>query len=195
MNDDSQPQPGFPWQTGEISLPQYLAKRERELIQQAAALRGALLPKEQELESVRVAMKALGLTPNYMEQLKPFLSQEQGALKVHPGTVTTDAPNLNLLSENLTIKEMIQRALAEHFKQGATPSELSEYMRVAYQRDVDRNSISPQLARLRDEGLVETSVYTGKWELTLKGSLAEALTDTPERVARRKRWYGKDEKD
>ena len=162
----------------EESLADYLKRRERDLMRKAAAFRHLLAPVEQQLTEVRQAMQAIGIQQSYesyVEQLTPFLDQDQPA-----------SPSLYLgilnMAEPLTIKEMIQRALNDHFKQGATPSELSEYMRKAYGREIDRNSISPQLARLRDEGLVQnTNALSGKWELTLKGTLAEAA-DSIDRV-------------
>ena len=69
--------PGVAGLGNDIPVSQYLVRRERELIQQTAALRGALLPKEQELASVRKAMEAIGVTPSYTEQLTPFLDQNQ----------------------------------------------------------------------------------------------------------------------
>jgi hypothetical protein len=206
MTDDAQqPAPGvFPWNniaqsnalSQDVTVSQYLVKREKELIQQTAALRGLLAPKEKELEAVRQAMEAIGLPRSYAEGLRPFLEQDEGAQKAYPGIFNaTDAAMLNLLAENLTIKDMILRALNDHFKKGATPSELSDYMRTAYGRIVDRNSISPQLARLRDEGLVQnTNALSGHWELTLRGNLTETVNEVDRAHARRQRWYGKDQK-
>jgi len=60
-------------------------------------------------------------------------------------------------------------ALRDHFQHGATPTELSDYMKSAYGKEVDRNSISPQLSRLKEEGMVEV-LSNGKWELTRQGT-------------------------
>jgi hypothetical protein len=193
-------------------LSDYLKRRERELVQQTAALRGMLIPKEQELANVRQAMEAVGIKRSYVEQLQPFLDQEQdeqvqpmhGLLhsESHPGILNSGPFPWELGNplrmESLTIKEMILRALNEHFHLGATPSELSDYMRNAYGRDVDRNSISPQLTRLRDEGLVQnTNALTGKWEIVLRGTLEEAAAEIERKNVnaltpnpRAKRWYG-----
>ena len=185
----------------------YLKRRERELIQQTAAIRGMLIPKEKQLEQIRQAMQAIGIQPSYTEQLKPFMDQTQVDLDQVVASALGNTP-LPLLAEALTIKEMILRALKDHFHGGATPSELRDYMRTAYGRDVDRNSISPQLARLRDEGIVKnanTSKEGGKWQLALGVSAEDlvaighwppgakhhppsenALLSTP----RQKLWYG-----
>lgn len=157
----------------EETLADYLKRRERELMQQTAALRALLVPKEKALEEIRQAMQAIGVQPSYAEALMPFLDQDQ-----------PPNPYVGILNqaEPLTIKEMILRALATQLSDGATPSELSEYIRSAYNRSIDRNSISPQLARLRDEGLVEnTNALSGKWQLALRGTISEAIADTERR--------------
>jgi hypothetical protein len=70
-------------------------------------------------------------------------------------------------TEAMTIKQMIDNALRDHFRKGATPIELREYFWIAYGRNIDRNSISPQLARLREGGRVIP--VGGKWKLTAAG--------------------------
>jgi len=186
------PRPRNALMMDEEPLADYLKRRERELIQQTAALRGLLTPKEQQLAEVRQALQAIGVQQSYVEELKPFLDQTQSA-----------TPSLGILNEPLTIKEMILRALNDHFHEGATPSELSEYMRAAYRREVDRNSISP-LARLREERLVQnTNALSGKWQLALRGTITEAIAETEKQnlnaplssnalasSPRAKRWYG-----
>jgi DNA-binding transcriptional ArsR family regulator len=182
---------------GSEGLEAYLRRRERELIQQTAALRGLLAPKEKELTDVRQAMNAIGLPPSYVDELRPFLDGDQDE-PAYVYNSEEDTTALQALAESLTIKEMILRALNDHFHQGATPSELSEYMRTAYRRDIDRNSISPQLARLREEGLVQnTNALSGKWEIVLRGTITDAITETEKQnlnalasSPRSRRWYG-----
>jgi hypothetical protein len=181
MNDD--PQPNALLSGADVSVSQYLVRRERELVQQTAALRGLLGPKEKELADVRQAMQAIGLATSpyaeHVEALKPFLDpQERPDSLSYKGILNADAATLNQWAEGLTIKDMILRALNEHFHLGATPSELRDYMLTAYGRTIDRNSISPQLARLRDEGLVQnTNALSGKWEIVLRGNLQEAAAE------------------
>jgi hypothetical protein len=172
MSDDPQPNAllsvNILSSDGDVSISKYLVRRERELVQQTAALRGMLGPKEKELADVRQAMQAIGLTPSpyaeHVEALKPFLDGSQKNPPSHGGAFTAYPTPLSLLTENLTIKEMILRSLDDHFHNGATPSELSSYMLNAYGRTIDRNSISPQLARLRDNGMIEQSPE-GFWRI------------------------------
>jgi hypothetical protein len=172
----------------EETLPDYLKRRERELVQQTAALRGMLAPKEKELAEVRQAMQVVGVQRSYTDELNTFLDPDEknpyggGTPNQNPYQLLSEMAGqagtpLPLLVESMTIKEMILRALSDHFHDGATPTELREYMRAAYSRDVDRNSISPQLARLRDEGHVQNANVlneSGKWQLT-RGVSADDL--------------------
>lgn len=165
----------------EETLADYLKRRERELIQQTAAIRGMLIPKEKQLEEVRQAMKAIGLERSYAEELKSFVDQGQDTPPPNCLSNTLEAAafqTMQAIAEGLTIKDLILRALNDHFHLGATPSELSDYMKAAYGREIDRNSISPQLARLRDEGLVQnTNALSGKWEIVLRGNLLQAAAE------------------
>jgi DNA-binding transcriptional ArsR family regulator len=180
------------------SLADLLKLREHELIQQTAAIRGLLSARERELADVRKAMRAVGLehssalsdlmaTAEKREPTALEIAAEQAlsaagqnAKPVSPlERVSGNALSQLLQARDLTIKQMILGALRDHFHfHGATPTELSDYMKTAYGRDVDRNSISPQLARLRDEGFVEQPtglLNEGRWQLTRAG-----------------RWYGDD---
>jgi len=70
----------------------------------------------------------------------------------------------------MTIKQMIMAALRDHFHNGASPTELRDYMRAVYAKDVDRNSISPQLTRLREQGAVDM-LTDGKWKISKMGRM------------------------
>jgi len=131
---------------------EFLVRRDRELTQQIDALRGQITPKEQEREQVRTAMRALGLSA--AEATYTIVGQPVELLTLPGGT--------------LTIKQMVLAALRDHFHKGATPSELRDYMKTAYGRDVDRNSIGPQLARLRERGAVHQH-NDGRWSITRAG--------------------------
>jgi hypothetical protein len=163
-----------------------LQRRERELVQRIYAIKEMLLPAERELADVRKAMSALqiphdeppalsvfgsALAGNYGSAFSPFLKQStENALT----GVVLEAPQGALQTQaDLTIKQMILNALRDHFIDGgATPTELSDYFRTSYGKTVHRNSISPQLARLREEGSVEQPpglLNEGKWKITRAG--------------------------
>src|ERR1700683_2031813 len=148
-----------PWKDGpprgfvmskEPSAHEFIYRRHWELSKEIAALRSALAPKEKELADVQTAMEKLGIA----------------------GTVRVDdLPELGVTIEVVeapaTIKQMIVSELTHLFHNGASPAELRDYMSMTLGRDVDRNSISPQLARLREQGVVEqmTGADEGKWKL------------------------------
>jgi hypothetical protein len=161
----------------------YLAKRERELVQRSAAIRGQLVPIERELADVRKAMDALGFehgselsdlmaTAEAQKSIDGTLKRERAKALTDDASETTAIDLVAAVAEKaltqLTIKQMILSALRDHFHDGATPTELSEYMQNAYARAIDRNSISPQLGRLREEGMVDM-LNNGKWKLSRQG--------------------------
>ncbi|MEA2974769.1 MAG: hypothetical protein QOF19_289 [Alphaproteobacteria bacterium] len=57
--------------------------------------------------------------------------------------------------EHLTIKQLIIKAFTDRFTDGATASELRDFIRDAYGRDIERASLTPQLSRLKEERVVE----------------------------------------
>lgn len=53
----------------------------------------------------------------------------------------------------LTMKQLVRKALGEHFPNGATAAELMDFFADAWGRnDIVRTSLSPQLSRLKREG-------------------------------------------
>jgi hypothetical protein len=173
------------------TLALYLTRKERELNQQIAALRSALAPKERELQEVHKAMHAIGLHAGPLKAFVPQLGSQRSFDEMVGGqndsisalaqtnSVFDEVSPLSLVTSaaaralhGLTIKQMILSALKDHFHNGASPTELRDYMRTVYGREIDRNSISPQLARMREEGTVEQPpglLNEGKWIITRAG--------------------------
>jgi hypothetical protein len=160
-----------------------LERRERELTHQIAAVRGELQLKEKELAEIR-AVRAT-LTPSVPPPAVPAPAVPPPV----PDTTTFDAAATNLIratgerrsaasvanplqqTESVliggakrTIKSMILAALTSHFDDGATLGELRTFIEDVFGQAIDRTSISPQLARLRDEGAVEQRGR--KWRLS-----------------------------
>lgn len=79
----------------------------------------------------------------------------------------------------LTMKQLVRKALSEHFINGATANELLDHFRDVYGRsDVVRTSLSPQLSRLKQEGDV---ILRGKrWYLA--GENETLALAAPEKV-------------
>jgi DNA-binding transcriptional ArsR family regulator len=174
-------------------LADYLEIRERELESQVSNVRGQLAPLEAELAQVRkirsliADARAAGLDDLASDALLPDPPAqsplEQVAQAIQPAVSQLLAA---AQAETLTIKEMILRALRDHFENGASPTELRDYMRAAFGKEVDRNSISPQLARLREEGMVDM-LNDGKWKLSRQGIGIMRYSDIGQPVARRLR--------
>jgi hypothetical protein len=57
--------------------------------------------------------------------------------------------------EHLTMKQLIMKALTEHFQLGTTAKQFREFFRDAWARDIDRASLSPQLSRLRGDKIID----------------------------------------
>jgi DNA-binding transcriptional ArsR family regulator len=135
------------------NLAMLLNIREKELESQISVMRGHLKPMEEELAQVR--------------KIKQFLADAREAGLTELTSEATLPPPVDP-DAKITIKEMILAALRDHFHDGASPTELSDYMKSAYGKDVDRNSISPQLSRLKEEGMVDM-LSNGKWKLSRHG--------------------------
>jgi len=56
--------------------------------------------------------------------------------------------------DHLTMKQLIMKALTEHFQSGATAKQFREFFRDAWSRNIDRASLSPQLSRLRSDKII-----------------------------------------
>jgi hypothetical protein len=131
---------------GAMALWDYLEKRERETLAKLEELERQRLPLLADLEETRVAKKAL--RPNEMPLFRQVGASSDLSVQFYKG---------------LTLKALVLRALAEHFVEGATAHELLEYFETAYARSVARESLSPQLSRLKDEQKI---VLDGKhWRL------------------------------
>jgi hypothetical protein len=157
----------------------YLKLRERELKQQISALRSQLAPREAELteilriksakesavqtatstaESANGTMEA-DATPQSVVTIDDVA---EGAYTVAQAIQRTQRAFAEagerhpfLKFEHFTIKQLVVKAMLEYFPNGATALELCEFVENAYGRHVERSSLSPQLSRLHQEGVLE----------------------------------------
>lgn len=111
---------------------QMLLRREREVVSRIDALRKELDPLENEFKQIQAAKRALGLPAS-------------GAA---PANALPAAPFM-------TMKQLVLYALKDHFKNGATGKQLVEFFRSACGREIARESLSPQLSRLRAEKKID----------------------------------------
>ncbi len=131
-----------------MSLRNYLEQRERELLHELRAFYTSISKKEAELAEVRRAMAAIGMpTPSSASDEEVLRSTTVGEF------VERTSPY-----QNMTMKQLVVKALKEHFNDGATTRELLTYFRDAWDRDIKRLSLSPQLNRLLQAGIIQKSV-------------------------------------
>jgi hypothetical protein len=140
-----------------MHLRDFLESRERELMVEIAALHKQLTPLEGELAEIRRAKAAVGSTRS---------AARESAAKL--GKDATDSPEprsspdrLNVMDGSaasayagLPIKQLAIKALAEHFPNGATTRQLRDFICNAWERDLPRTSLVPQLSRLYHDEVI-----------------------------------------
>jgi hypothetical protein len=130
-------------------LKDYLPKREKELLEIIDKHRREVAPFEAELAEVRRLRASLAGVPLVPNGIPRGLSSSRSG-----------SPQLNFAApenpyEKLSMKALSLRALKHHFPRGATAAELLDFFHGAWGRtDVKRESLSPQLSRLRQEGRI-----------------------------------------
>jgi hypothetical protein len=95
------------------------------------------------------------------DDIRAAANRRRADLMQQAGNPPLAVPSSN---EKLTIKSMILTALNSHFDNGATPAELRTFIKDVFGREIDRTSMSPQLARLRENGAIEQ--VDMKWRLS-----------------------------
>jgi hypothetical protein len=131
-------------------------------------------------------------TPSEQEAL-----QVDATVTVPPFTLTASAvtagppqisrPDLRQMSayQHLTMKQLVMKALNEHFQKGATARQLREFFRDAWGRPIKRANLSPQLSRLLKEGII--SLDNGVWSLMNDPATYSQSTSMAAPVRRRQR--------
>jgi hypothetical protein len=161
-----------------------LERRERELTHQIAALLGQIESKQRELAEIRAvrtslpssvpasAVPAPAAPPPVPDtstfdvasnQIRATEENRRAASVAHP-MQQIESALVGGASQKRTIKSMILTALMSHFDDGATLAELRTFIKDVFGQEIDRTSISPQLARLREDGAVEQRGR--KWRLS-----------------------------
>jgi hypothetical protein len=175
-----------PQHPDETPLRSFLERRERELTHQLAALRGRIESKERELAEIKKVRATLTSAPPSppdntsvevaADVVRAAGNQRSVDLINQTGNVQVSGPPP--LNEKLTIKEMIVAALRSHFHDGARPAELRTFIQDVWDRKIDRTSLGPQLARLREEGILEQSGT--KWRISERERQRGVVPQSPE---------------
>ena len=172
------------------TLAQYLDRREVELQERIDGVHKTLIPLEAELADVRKAKAAISERHEpaafrvWTQHTLRRPSLVEMAEKVMQRRSLNDAASVDAeFTEispyaHLTQKQLVLKALTEHFPKGATANELIEFFHNAWKRtDVIRSSLSPQLSRLKVEDKIGLRGKT--WTLLAPGN-DEAPSDEPQ---------------
>jgi hypothetical protein len=174
-----------------MALRDYLEQRERELLAEMKKIRdeiGArqlqLVPLESELSEIRRCKASVGMTNELggsvfsgFGTLGPSI---KGTVESSSGVVSTGitvtrsdavAGSGVVAYADLTMKQLVLKALSQHFENGATRRELVDFFRNAWGREVEPASLSPQLSRLAADGLIMQRKEDHRWSLTADGAL------------------------
>lgn len=156
----------------EENLRDYLERRERELMGRIASARAELASMEVELVEVRRAMGAIGVTDQRVAKEIAEVTKTAGQIERQYAMYRELGLTLrDSAVQNLKIKELIVKALLDHFPGGATPADIGTYIQVTYWRKVDPGSVRPNLARLRKDGILMRDVGT-RWMLVPQAAQA-----------------------
>ena len=159
---------GFNLDQPDETLHSFLERRERELTHQLAALRSQIESKQRELAEIQRVRGTRAPSPPSPSEISTWQAAADVAKEAVKQLIQqTDVPPVGGVppsNEKPTIKSMIVTALTSHFHDGATPAELRTFIKDVFGREIDRTSMSPQLARLREGGAVEQSGM--KWRLS-----------------------------
>ena len=121
------------------TLHDFLPLRFAELTEASARLRERLRRAEEEIDQIKAAAKAIGITLE--ESINKYTLEKQEAQRILNSSI------------NMTMKEAALKILFE-FDKGLTAGEIIEEMKSRFGMNYPRSSLSPQLSRLKHEGLL-----------------------------------------
>ena len=140
-----------------MTFREFLESRERELVSEIEGLRGDLAPKEAELAEIRRAKVAIGMLHqvgiSFLMAIEAARVDDRGG-SGRTETCLEERPSKPPRYAALTMKQLVVKALVEHFHQGATTRELLDFFRDAWDREVSRASLTPQLSRLFQDRII-----------------------------------------
>ena len=121
-----------------------LRQRQDELTREKASLQTRLGPIISELDQIDIAIRAMtGKVISASGTAASSASVAHHKRIAHPDI------------QKLTFKQLIVKALGEHFTNGATANELLELFERKWGRRLMRTSLSPQLSRLKNDKIIE----------------------------------------
>ena len=133
-----------------------LRQRRSELERRHVELQAMLEPVKRELAQVDIAIRAL--TPDAAVAIPPLGADGSAAAVAH--FRRRENPDV----QKMTFKQLVVKALSEHFENGATANELLDFFKSNWCREIMRTSLSPQLSRLKNDNLIE--LHGKVWHLS-----------------------------
>jgi hypothetical protein len=164
------------------SVREMLDEHEKIIVAKLKALREQITPLEQELLDVRMAKGALqrdaaAAREPQLALAKPGMLVVADAISkstAAPVIPTTDATRSPYF--RFTYKELVLKALMEHFPNGATANQMLDLFANVWGRgDIMRTSLSPQLSRLKDENRIFREGHV--WHLRRPRQTEKTATD------------------
>jgi hypothetical protein len=150
-------------------------KTEDFLVQQEHALRKQLKAIQSELQKVEAARQAIRKVEARKDKENSLRAEQREVIHLRAKKPET----------NMTIKAMVFELL-KGLPEGASAEELIERIAEDYKTEVPRTSISPQLSRMKDDGVLRRT-ENGIW-LLIPGSGARITTSpSGQRLLTRKR--------
>lgn len=157
-----------------------LQARRDALTSQIERSRAIIRTMEEEIEQIDRGIRAM-----YGDKLPP-----KGHMASR-NAVAHFARRANPLAQSMTIKKLVVTALNEHLQNGATSQQLLDVFAREWGRtDIIRTSLSPQLSRLKSEGVIDldgkiwTLVHKETGEAETSPEVDEASTSSNESQGR-----------
>ena len=148
------------------SVRQLLQDAETDILMRMDPVRKELNLLERELADIRKARNALnteGLASTVVRVVGVGDLRKSPVMSYGGGEAIDPKAAPSPYAE-LTMKQLVRKALDEHFTNGATAIELLDFFRNAWGRhDIVRTSLSPQLSRLKRDKVIELDGYV--WQL------------------------------
>jgi hypothetical protein len=126
------------------TLREFIERREKELRHHEAALEAQLEIIKAELKELATAKSGLGDAQFAHEEREIFAYA--------------------VMDPNATIKELAIQSLLDRFKKGATLTEIRDFIRDAYHRQIGPSSLRTQMHRLKESGVLVQDSATDTWD-------------------------------
>jgi hypothetical protein len=163
---------------------QFLDRRERELTAQISALNGQLAPKEAELLQIKRVRAALNLVTDLSKSMsseaEPTANQQTASFNYEAALTRVIGGRSMPGYQAMTIKELLIQALLDHFPLGGTAAAIREFIKDAYGKGIEPNSMRTQMHRLKVDKILQHDATKDIWDFaTGKRALYDTYRQVP----------------